>query len=184
MEKKGIEIPLKHAAASAAILHYPESWFNMVRPGIMIYGLYPSPASKKRINLKPVARFVTKIAQIKTVAAQTPISYCRSFITSAESRIATLPVGYYDGYNRLLSNKAHVLIAGKRAPIVGNITMDMTMVDVTRIPEAAVGDEVVLFGTQMGQEIELEELASLCGTIHYELIGNISARVSRVYRDV
>jgi len=183
LEKRGITIPLKHVAASAGILFFPEAWFNMVRPGILLYGLCPDNEQQLNFGFRPAASFVTRIAHIKTVPANTPISYKRSFITTRESRIATLPVGYYDGYNRLLSNKAHVLVRGVRAPIVGNITMDMTMVDISLIPEARVGDEVVLFGSQQGNEIQLGELARLCGTIHYELIGNISARVSRVYHE-
>ncbi|MBN2382708.1 alanine racemase [bacterium] len=181
LEAKGLKIPLKHAAASSGILFFPESWFTMVRPGILLYGLCPQDGIQTQFDFKPAASFVTKIAHIKTVPAHTPISYNRTFVTEHESRIATLPVGYYDGYNRLLSNKGRVLIRGHSAPIVGRITMDMTMVDVTHIPEARTGDEVVLFGSQHNQEITLAELAHQCGTIHYELIGNISARVSRVY---
>lgn len=183
VEARGHVVRWKHAAASSGILNYPEAWFTMVRPGIMIYGHYPAATLKAKIKLRPVASFVTKIAYLKTVPAGASISYGRSFITSRESLIATLPVGYYDGYNRHLSNKASVLIRARRAPVVGNVTMDMTMVDVTDLPAVAVGDEVVLFGRQGDQEIELEELAELCGTINYELIGQVSARVSRVYRN-
>lgn len=182
-ELEGFAFPLKHAAASAGILHFPEAYFSMVRPGILLYGMYPDTSGKDILPLKPVAHFMTKIAHLKKVDKGIPISYSRTFYTSRDSIIATIPVGYYDGYNRLLSNKASVLVHGRRAPIVGNVTMDMTMLDVTDIPDVQIGDDVVLFGRQDDQEITIDELATLCNTIHYELIGNISARVSRVYRE-
>ncbi|MBE0478881.1 alanine racemase [Candidatus Aerophobetes bacterium] len=181
LEKEKIHIPLKHAANSAAILHVPSSCFELVRPGIMLYGLYPSLMITHSILLKPAMSFKTQIVYLKTVPAGVSLSYGRSFTTTKKSLIATLPVGYADGYSRALSNKGEVLIKGKRAPVVGAVCMDMILVDVTRIPEVNVGDEVVLFGKQEGAEISVDELASKIGTINYEVICGISKRVPRVY---
>ena len=181
LEKEGIHIPIKHTANSAAILDVPSSYFDLVRPGIMLYGLYPSTKVNHTINLKPVMSFKTEVAFLKTVPAGASLSYGRTFTTKEKSIIATLPVGYADGYSRALSNKGEVLIKGKRAPVVGTICMDMTLVDVSHIPDVRVGDEVVLFGRQEGAQISVDELSSKIGTINYEIVCGISKRVPRIY---
>lgn len=181
LEKTGIQIPVKHAANSAGILDFPSCYFDLVRPGIMIYGLYPSKQVTHTINLKAAMSFKTAVAYLKTVPPGTSIGYGRSFITQKRSVIATLPVGYADGYNRLLSNKGEVLIRGRRAPVVGRVCMDMTQVDVSHIRGVRIGDEVVLFGKQGDDEIPVDEVASNIDTINYEIVCNIGKRVPRIY---
>ncbi len=184
LERKGIDIPLIHAANSGAILGVPEaasSPFNMVRPGIMVYGLRASPRRGDRAGLRPVMSFKSRIAQIRELPAGHTVSYGRTFTAPAPMRMAVVPVGYGHGYSFRLSNRGEVLVRGRRAAIVGRVTMDVTLVDVTAIPEAAVGDEVVLFGRQGGSEISVDEVAELVGTINYEIICGIGKRVTRVY---
>ncbi len=181
LEAHGIEIPMKHFAASAAMIDIPESHLDMVRPGISIYGAYPSPDVDHSVTLKPAMALITAITFLKEVSEGTPLSYGRTFITNRPSRIAVLPVGYGDGYPRLLSNNGEVLVAGKRAPVVGRICMDMTLIDVTDIPEAGVGSEVVLFGSQGEEEVSVDEVAAKAGTISYEILCNITERVPREY---
>jgi len=181
LKKEGIHLSLKHAANSAAILDIPSSYFNLVRPGITLYGLYPSPKVTRTASLKPAMSFKTEIVYLKKVPAGCSLSYGRTFTTKKKSIIATLPVGYADGYPRALSNKGEVLIKGKRAPVVGTVCMDMILVDVTHIPDVKVGDEVVLFGKQDSAEITIDEITSKTGAINYEIICGISKRVPRVY---
>ncbi|MBI5599726.1 MAG: alanine racemase [Deltaproteobacteria bacterium] len=169
-----------HMANSAAVIDCGESHFNLVRPGIMLYGSYPSRAQRGRIDLRPVMQLVTRIMHIKKVPAGFPVSYGRTFVTEKESAIATIPIGYGDGLTRRLSGKGEVLVRGKRAPIAGNICMDHTMVDVTSVEGARVGDEVVVIGTQGNAEITADELAEKTGTISYEIFCAVSARVRRV----
>lgn len=180
LEKNNIVIPFKHMANSIAVIRHRRSYLNLVRPGLMLYGLYPDLKAKKFIKLKPAMSFKTKIAYLKEVSAGRSISYGRTFITKRRTRIATLPVGYADGYNRLLSNRADVLVKGKRCPVVGRVCMDHIMVDVTRV-NAKLGDEVVLIGKQGNSEISAEEISGLCSTISYEVVCWISKRVPRVY---
>lgn len=180
LQRNGIYIPLKHTANSIAVIRHRQSYFNLVRPGLMIYGLYSLLASKRFIELKPVMSFKTRIVYLKKVPTGRSISYGRTFITKRRSKIATLPVGYADGYNRLLSNKADVLVRGKRCPVIGRICMDQAMVDVTSV-NARVGDEVVLIGRQRQSKINAEEIAHLCSTISYEVVCWISKRVPRIY---
>ncbi len=144
IEVNGIKIPLKHTANSAAILGFPESYFNMVRPGLMIYGYYPSPYVKRTVKLEPALSLITKIVCLRKLPKGATISYGRTYITPRPSMIATLPIGYGDGYSRALSNKGEVIIRGIRAPVVGRICMDQTMVDVSKVPNVKVGDEIVL----------------------------------------
>jgi len=181
LEENGIQIPIKHIANSAGVLNFPSSYFDMVRPGIIIYGLYYSRGVAVAENLQPAMTFKTAIIYLKTVAPEASISYGRTFTTEKESIIATLPVGYADGYNRLLSNKGEVLIKGRRAPIVGRVCMDMTMIDVSHIPEVKIGDEVVLFGKQGNAEIPMDEIADKTNTIVNEVACSIGKRVPRVY---
>ncbi len=181
LKRRGICPPVRHAANSAAIISLPESHFDMVRAGIAIYGLLPGPALAGRIDLQPALSLKTKISFIKDVPAGEGISYGHSFKTSRSSRIATLPLGYADGYSRLLSNKTEVLVGGLKAPNVGTICMDQFMVDVTGIPNVAVGAEVVLLGNQAAGAISADDIAARLGTINYEVVCMLSARVPRVY---
>jgi alanine racemase len=153
----------------------------MVRPGIMLYGIYPSPAMARQISLKPVLAWKTRILQLKKVPAGASISYGQTFITQRESLIASLPIGYADGYSRLLSNRGEVLVGGRRAKVAGRVCMDLTMVDVTDIRNVKQGDEVVLLGRQSGDEISADEMAAWANTISYEILTSISARVPRIH---
>src|SRR6185295_13175517 len=170
-----------HMAKSAALITEPAAHFSMVRPGLILYGMYPAPALKKQIVLKPVLTWKTRIIQLKRVASGTPIGYGRTFVTKRNSLIATLPVGYADGYRRLLSNHAVVLVRGKRAPVVGRVSMDLTTVDVTDIRKVQQGDEVVLLGRQGAAEISADEMAAWADTISYEIFTSIGARVPRTH---
>lgn len=182
-ELKNLEIhpPLIHTANSVSTFMMPDSHFNMVRVGISIYGIDPGVFSKNGITLSPVLSLKTRIAFIKSVSANTCIGYDQKYKTPTPTRIATIPVGYNDGYPYLLSNKAYVLIHGQRAPLVGTVTMDYIMVDIGNIPDARVGDEVTLIGKDGDEEIKVEELAKLVGTIPYEITCAIGKRVKRVY---
>jgi alanine racemase len=173
--------PLVHFANSAATITLPAAYFDMVRPGIMLYGVYPSPAMAKQIILKPVLAWKTKILQLKKVPAGTSISYGQTFVTNRESMIATLPIGYADGYPRLLSNRGEVLVGGQRAKVAGRVCMDLTMIDVTDIRNVKQGDEVVLLGRQDDAEISADQIAAWASTISYEILTSISARVPRIH---
>ncbi len=170
LEREGIKISLKHVSNSAALLDLPHMWFNMVRPGISIYGLYPSTEVKKTINLMPAQEFKTKISFLKELPSGESISYGRTYITKKRMVVASLPVGYADGYNRLLSNQGEVLVRGKRVPIIGRVCMDQCIIDVTNLPQVEIGDEVVLWGRQGDEEITVEEIAEKIGTINYEIV--------------
>lgn len=169
----GCRPALRHAANSAAALKFSESRWDMVRPGIALYGLYD--------GFEPVLSLKSKVVFIKNVPKGTPISYGAAFRTRRPSRIATVPVGYADGISRALSNRGRVLLGGRRCPIIGRVTMDMLMVDATRSPQVRVGDEAVLIGSQNGGRITAQEIARTLGTIPYEVTSAISARVPRVY---
>ena len=179
LSDKGVEIPLKHVENSAAIIDFDKTVFNMVRPGIILYGHYPSDEVKKeKLMLKPVMSFKTRIVHIKTIHAGDTVSYGRKFTAEGDRVIATLPVGYADGYSRMLSGKgAEVLVNGHRAPVVGNICMDQCMVDITGLEGVSLYDEVELFG----ENLPVEELAEKLGTISYELLCMVNKRVPRVY---
>ncbi len=180
LERDGIYIPIRHTANSAAIIGFPYTHLDMVRPGIILYGLYPSEKiNMSRINLKPVMSVKTKVSGIKTLPKGKSIN---SFVTNRQSVIATLPVGYADGYSRRLSDKAEVIIKGQRVPVIGRICIDECMIDVTDITSGVkVGDDVVLFGSMGKQVISVNELAVKMGTINYEVICAISSRVPRIY---
>lgn len=182
LEKRGIDIPIKHCANSASIMDLPELCFNMVRAGIILYGMYPSDEVKKeKLDIKPVMSLKTQISYIKEEPCGVSIGYGRTFFTKRNSKVATVPVGYADGYSRALSNKGRVLVRGKYAPIVGRICMDQFMIDITDIPEASIGDEVVLIGEQGGNIVSAEEIAKLIDTINYEVVCMIGKRIPRVY---
>lgn len=182
LEGFDIRIPLRHAANSIATVDFKRSHLNLVRPGFIIYGMYPKHTFPKLIKLKPALSLKTKIAYIKDTPPGRSISYGRTYVTQKHTKIATLPIGYADGYARNLSNRAEVLVRGRRAPIVGKVTMDQTMIDIGNIRGAKVGDEVVLIGRQGREEIRTEKLARLAGTIAYEMISLISNRVPRIYK--
>jgi len=181
LEEKGIPVPLKHAANSGAILDLPDTYFDIVRPGILIYGYYPSAQMAKSMNLIPAMTFKTRVLYIKEIERGESVSYDRTFIAEKKTLVAALPVGYGDGYNRLLSNNGQVLIRGKRYPIIGKVCMDLVMVDLLNNRDIQVGDEVMLMGTQGDETISAVELADKSMTIPYEVLCYISERVQRVY---
>jgi alanine racemase len=178
LEKEGIQIPLKHAANSIGLLDYRNSHFNMVRPGLVIYGLYPKKGL--RVSLKPVLSLKTRVVYVKKVKSGSGISYGHIYVTREDTHIATLPIGYGDGYPRNLSNIAPVLIRGKRLKVSGRICMDQMMVDIGNFKVRA-GDEVVLIGSQKAQKVTAENLAQLSGTIPYEIVCGLGSRIPRVY---
>jgi alanine racemase len=180
VERRGFHIPIVHAANSAAIVRFPQSHFTLVRPGIMLYGYHTLPDTVACPELKPVLSLRTRVMQLRTIKPGDSVSYNRTFVAKRPSTIAVLPIGYADGYSRQLSNKGFVLINGKRAPIVGLVCMDMTMVDVTDMASVQVGDEVTLIGRQGQEAIWADELAGWTGTIPYEILCAIGPRIPRI----
>jgi alanine racemase len=174
-------IPIRHSANSAAVLYHSETHLDMVRVGLMMYGLYPLGSSRSLIKLKPALSFKSRVTYLKKIPAGTPISYGCTYTAPAETTIATIPVGYADGFSRRLSNRGQVIIRGKRYPVVGRVTMDLTMVNVGD-SRVEVGDEVVLIGEQNGQAISVDEVAGLEDTISYEVVCGIGKRVPRIYK--
>src|SRR3989339_1291653 len=174
-------IPLRHMANSGAILGYPESYFNMVRPGLSLYGLYPSEDISRDIGIRPVMSFKTRIIHIKDMESGDVVGYGRTYSITKPTRVATLPLGYDDGYNRLLSNQGNVIIKGRKSSIIGRVCMDQCFVDVTNIKDVSVGDEVVLYGSQGQETIPIESIAKQLNTIPYEVTCSISKRVPRIY---
>ncbi|HOK93682.1 MAG TPA: alanine racemase, partial [Spirochaetota bacterium] len=173
--------PLYHMANSGAIIDLPESHLDMVRPGISMYGIYPSSeVCKEKINLKPVLSLKSKIVHLKKVSPGFKISYGCTFVAKRESLIATVPVGYADGYPRALSSIGEMLVRGKRVPVVGRVCMDLLMLDVTEVSDVSLYDEVVILGKQGKEEITADEIATKCNTISYEILTSISARVPRI----
>jgi len=178
----GIDIPYLHVANSAATIDLPESHMNLVRVGLMLYGLYPSKyVNKTRVDLQPAMSLKSRVGMVKNVPAGTFVSYGCTYVTPAPTTLATIPIGYADGYTRLLSNKGEVLIRGQRAPVVGRVCMDQIIVDVGHIPGVQVGDEVVMYGRQGDAVLPVEEVAEKIGTITYEVLCAVTARVPRVY---
>jgi alanine racemase len=181
LRSRNIGVRLRHACNSAATLALPEMHLDAVRPGVILYGMWPSAVVRKSVDLKPVFEVKTAIACLRTLPAGSGVSYGLRYMTRGEERIAALPLGYNDGWTRLLNFKAEVLVRGRRAPVVGSICMDQCMINVNHIPEAQVGDEVVLIGSQGGETITVDEVAARLGTINYEIPGMFSRRVPRVY---
>lgn len=178
----GSVIPLKHCSNSAGILELPEANLSLVRAGITLYGLSPSEEVPKEIlSLRPALALKSHLVYVKEVEAGTPVSYGGTFVTDQKTRIATVPVGYGDGYPRSLSGKGEVLIRGRRAPILGRVCMDQFMVDISAIPQAAEGDEVTLIGKDGDGEITMEELGAVSGRFNYELACDLGKRIPRVY---
>lgn len=182
LEEEGIHIPVKHVSNSASIIDMSEWKMDMVRSGIITYGLYPSEeVSKEVLRLKPAMSLKTHIVYIKEVGPGEGVSYNHTFVTKRNTKIATIPVGYADGYPRALSSKGRVLVRGQYAPIIGRICMDQFMIDVTDIPEVSVMDEVTLVGEDGDKHITVEEVANAAGSFNYEFVCGISKRVPRVY---
>lgn len=183
LQRIGVHIPVKHCANSAGIIEYPEMHLDMVRPGIILYGMYPSEdVDKSKIDLKPAMTLKANVIMVKEVEKNTSISYGRIFTTDRTSKIATIPIGYADGFTRMLSNKGKVLIHGEFAPVVGRICMDQCMVDVTDLHcSVEVGDEVVLIGVQGENKISAEDVAQTIGMINYELVCIVGKRIPRAF---
>lgn len=182
-QKTGYAIPVKHCSNSAGIVEFPEANMDVVRAGITLYGLWPSQeVSKDIISLQPVLSLKSRIVSVREVAKGTPVSYGGTYVTPYRMRIATIPVGYGDGYPRSLSGKGYVLIRGKKAPVLGRICMDQFMVGLENIPDAVEGDEVTLIGEDQGQRITVEELGDLSGRFNYELVCDLGRRIPRIYR--
>lgn len=176
----GIDVPMVHASNSGGILAFPEADFDAVRPGIMIYGYYPSDEVERGTAIRQALTLKTRIVFVKEVAPGTTVSYGRTYLAEKPSIIATLPIGYADGYPRLLSNQGEAAVRSSRVPVIGRVCMDQIMIDVTDVPGASVGDEVVLYGGGYDY-LNLSKVASKIGTISYEILCNISQRVPRVY---
>ena len=180
LRHEGYDVPLRHTANSAAILGHPDTHMDMVRPGVMLYGLHPSGSSDRSAELRPAMQLKARVSYSKKVPKGTPISYGRTYSTSEETNIATIPIGYADGLMRCLSDSGEVMIGGKRYPMVGRVCMDQFMVETgrQRVEEM---DEVVIFGRQGNEVIPVEDVAVRSGTINYEVVSTIGKRVPRVY---
>lgn len=177
----GRKVPLVHCANSGGVLAHPVSWFDMVRPGIMIYGFYPGKNTPRTIDLKPGLSFLTRVSFIKRISKGTTVGYGRTWTAQEDTFIATIPAGYADGFNRLFSNRGRVLINGRSYPIVGRVCMDQSMIDLGPETDVQVGDEAVLIGRSGGQEITADEWANQLDTITYEVTCQINQRVQRIF---
>jgi len=177
---RGIRPPRLHAANSAGTLNLPGERFDWVRVGLLAYGHDP-PVARTKLDLRPVMSFKSRLVQVRDLPAGVPISYGRTYVTERPMRIGVVAVGYGHGYSWLLSNRGQMLVGGRRVPIVGRVTMDLTMLDLTTVPEARVGDDVVLFGDQHGEVLPLEEIAAGSQTLPYEIMCTIGKRVTRIY---
>ena len=182
LKEIGIDIPTKHISNSAGIMDMPVANLDMVRSGISTYGLYPSEeVNKNRLPLKPAMKIYSYITFVKEVEEGCPIGYGGTFITNRKTKVATVPVGYGDGYKRALSNQGHVLIQGKRVPIIGRVCMDQFMVDVTDLDDVKAGDKVTLIGTDGNETISMEEIGAMTCSFNYEVACDIGKRIPRVY---
>lgn len=180
--KKNVKINMRNLANSAAIMEFPQAYFEEVRPGIIIYGYYPSKdVDKKRLDIRPVMTLKANISHIKVLDKDKYIGYGRKFKTNRKSVIATIPIGYADGYSRILSGKSKIIVNNKFAPIVGNICMDQCMADITDSGDVNIGDEVILMGEKNNLKFDAEDIASILGTISYEVLCMMSKRLPRVY---
>jgi alanine racemase len=180
LRRRGIEFELRHAANSAALLDLPETHLDMVRPGVLIGGLWPSSDVGHPIGLRPAMTIRTRVAYVRDVPSGRAVSYGGTYTTSGTARLATVPLGYHDGYKRGLSNRAHMLVHGKRVPVRGRVCMDQTIIDVSGLDVRA-GDEVIALGTQGTQAVSADELAAIAGTIGYEIVVTVGARAARLY---
>jgi alanine racemase len=183
----GIRPRIRHAANSAAALLWPETHLDMVRLGIALYGFWPGPAVQRasagKLTLRPVMAWKTRVAAVKEVGCGCHVGYNGSYVTTRASHLAVLPLGYYDGYGRSLSNRGQVLVHGQRAPVCGRVSMNLMSVDVTDIPAVRPGDDVVLIGPQGTSAIAAEEMAAWLGTIHYEVTSRINPLIPRIIVD-
>jgi alanine racemase len=183
LRARGLEFAVRHAANSAAVIALPGSHLDLVRPGIALYGLRPSEeVDLTAISLKPAMALKARIIHLKSVPAGTCISYGMTYRTPSPAVIATIPVGYADGYRRLLSSRGQMLVGGRRVPVVGRVCMDLTMLDVSAVPGVQVADEVVIFGRQGGESLSADDLAQALDTINYEIVCGVTARVPRLYK--
>ncbi len=183
LEGRGINIPLKHCSNSAALMNFPQAHFHMVRAGILLYGLFPSPQTKPgEIDVIPAMTLKSRVSYVKTLPAGHSISYNRTYYCRRDTQVATVPIGYADGYSRLLSNRAQALINGKLVSLVGNVCMDMCMFDVSGVGEVKEGDEVILFG-RPEDGVTADDLAQAMGTINYEVVSALGSRVPRIYKN-
>ncbi len=181
LDRDGLFVPFVHASNSAGLAAYKTGLFNLFRPGLMLYGLHPSPVFKKKILLKPALSVVSKIILIKDVRKGEGISYGQTFTAAGSLKTAVVPIGYNDGYFRVFSNKAHVLIGGRRCPILGRVTMDQIIVDISLVENPQLGMDVVILGSQGFRQITADELAQLAGTINYEILCSLGGRLARVF---
>jgi alanine racemase len=178
----GAPMPMRHLANSGGVLHFPETWLDMVRPGIIVYGVLPDPASRATLALRPALSLLSQVVYFKVVKAGRPVSYGATWAPAQDTRVVTVPIGYGDGWPRALSSRGEVLIRGARHPVVGRICMDQFMVDIGR-DSAFNEDEVVLVGRQGAEAIRVEDVAAAAGTIPYEILTGLNLRIPRHYRD-
>jgi alanine racemase len=182
LKEHSFQVRYRHAANSAAIIDMPESHLDLVRPGIAQYGLWPSDdVQKQHIDLRPVMSIKSRVIHIKEVGAGFAVSYGSIHVTPRPTRIATIPIGYADGYDRILSNKGHMLVRGMRAPIIGRVCMDLTMLDVGHVPDVRLEDEVVILGSQGDAAISADDIAQRVGTINYEIVSSLTSRVCKMF---
>lgn len=182
LKKRGIIFPLRHCCNSAGTINYPEMHMDMVRPGILLYGLRPSAECEGMIPLRPAMELYSSVSMVKEVPAGTSVSYGRRYTTAAPVKVATVSIGYADGYARILSNRARMLVRGQYAQVIGRVCMDQLMLDVTHIEGVSAGDMVTIVGSDGGNTLTFDEMADLCGTINYEKVCLIGKRVPRIYR--
>lgn len=181
LRERGIEFETVHCSNSGAIIDYKQANFDCVRAGIILYGLSPSEKLAGKLDLQPAMRIKSVIAQIKTVADATPVSYGGTFVTNRPTKIATVPIGYADGYTRSLGNRAYMTVRGKKAPVIGRVCMDQVMLDISGIDDVRVGDEVTVIGNGSDNALSFDDIAKLTGTINYEVVCLVGKRVPRVY---
>lgn len=180
-DRLGAPMPIRHLANSGGVLHFPDTWLDMVRPGIILYGVLPDPAAHRTVDLRPALSLISQVVYFKSVLAGRPVGYGATWAPAADTRVVTVPIGYGDGFPRALSNNGEVLIRGRRRPIVGRLCMDQFMVDLGPDGTAYVDDDVVLIGSQGGQTIRVEDVARRAGTIGYEILTGLNERVPREY---
>lgn len=181
LKSMGIDFKIVHCSNSGAVIDYPQAHFDCVRAGIILYGLAPSEKLAGRLDLRPAMTIKSVIAQIKTVEPGTAVSYGGTFVTEAPTKIATVPIGYADGYTRSLGNRAYMSVKGKKAPVIGRVCMDQVMIDVSGIDDIRSGDEVTVIGNGSDEAMTFDDIAKMTGTINYELVCLIGKRVPRVY---
>lgn len=181
LEMRGITFPLKHCCNSAATLRYPEMHLDMVRPGIILYGMFPDPCCADILPLRPAMQLKSSVSMVKTLPENRFVSYGRQWVSPSPTAVATVPIGYADGYHRSLSNKGLMLVHGRRARVIGRVCMDQLMLDVTGIPGVAAGDEVTIIGTDGEEQLPVETMAEAAGSFNYEIVCLIGKRVPRLY---